>query len=81
MKNWKLSPGLCCAVALGGLSLVLSAGLAQAQTLAPSAAPATPAVAVPAAKGIQAQNIFEVKPEASADPPRGWLPAPANNWN
>ena len=33
-----------------------------------SAAPATQAPAVPAAGGIQGQNIFEVKPDADADP-------------
>jgi formate dehydrogenase subunit gamma len=44
------------------------AGLACAQ--APAAQPATPAPATApaAAGGIQGQNIFEVKPEASADP-------------
>lgn len=50
------------------------AGLAAAQAPAPAAAPQTaqglvaPAAAPAAAKGIQGQNIFEVKPDASADP-------------
>src|SRR5665647_385222 len=49
------------------------AGLAGAQTSATQPAQAsgvvTPAPAVPAAAGgIQGQNIFEVKPDASADP-------------
>lgn len=49
------------------------AGLAAAQAPAPAAAPQTAqglvAPAAPAAaNGIQGQNIFEVKPDASADP-------------
>lgn len=50
------------------------AGLAAAQAPAPAAAPQTaqglvaPAAAPAAANGIQGQNIFEVKPDASADP-------------
>ncbi|EJL79086.1 formate dehydrogenase, gamma subunit [Polaromonas sp. CF318] len=47
------------------------AGLAAAQAPAPQssgAVTATPAPAPAAANGIQGQNIFEVKPDASADP-------------
>jgi formate dehydrogenase subunit gamma len=48
-------------------------GLAAAQAPGPAAAPQSPGVAAPApapaaAGGIQGQNIFEVKPDASADP-------------
>jgi formate dehydrogenase subunit gamma len=58
-------------------SLGFGAAMAQSQspaaqgavTEAPVAAPAaTPAAAPPAGGGIRSQNIFEVKPEASADP-------------
>ena len=34
----------------------------------PTAAPATPAAAPAPAGGVQSQNIFEVKPDASSDP-------------
>jgi len=49
------------------------AGLAVAQAPAPAAAPQAQGVVAPAAapaatSGIQGQNIFEVKPDASADP-------------
>ena len=49
------------------------AGLAAAQAPAPAAAPQAQGVVAPAAapaatSGIQGQNIFEVKPDASADP-------------
>ena len=66
-----LSATLLLALAAGGLAQ------AQAQsasgTVSPAAAPAAvaaPAAAAPAAApgGIQSQNIFEVKPDASADP-------------
>ncbi len=66
------------------LAMALGAGVAAAQpagasvsgtvTEAPAAAPAAPATAspaptaVPASGGIRSQNIFDVKPEASADP-------------
>ena len=50
---------------IAGLGLVVSAGFVQAQTPEPQAAP----VAAPAAAGkIQGQSIFEVRPDASADP-------------
>ena len=65
MKHWKLCSDLRRATVLSALGLLLSAGLAQAQTPAPQAAPT---VVAPSAGGIQAQNIFEVNPEASADP-------------
>ena len=65
MKHWKLCLDMRRSALLAGLGLMLSVGLAQAQTPAPQAAPA---VVVPAAKGIQGQNIFEVPPEASQDP-------------
>lgn len=39
-----------------------------APAAAPTAAPATPAAAPANAGGIQSQNIFEVKPDASSDP-------------
>ncbi|MFM9901948.1 MAG: formate dehydrogenase subunit gamma [Polaromonas sp.] len=54
-----------CAALLVGLGLMVSAGLVQAQTAAPQAAPA---VVAPAAGGIQGQSIFEVRSEASQDP-------------
>jgi formate dehydrogenase subunit gamma len=49
---------------------VRPAGAEQAAPAAPAAIPATPATpAAPAATGgIQSQSIFEVKPDASADP-------------
>ncbi|MDM0000324.1 formate dehydrogenase subunit gamma [Variovorax sp. J22P240] len=49
---------------------VLGCGIANAQTPDPSAAPAAPAAATAAqpAGGIRSQNIFDVRPEASADP-------------
>lgn len=65
------------------LAMVLGAGIAAAQpagasvsgtvTEAPAAAPTAPAatpapVGAPANGGIRSQNIFDVKPEASADP-------------
>ncbi len=54
------------------VAAMLACGLAEAQTPAPAAAESPPpgAVAVPAPpeSGIRSQNIFEVKPEASADP-------------
>jgi formate dehydrogenase subunit gamma len=65
MKHWKLCLDMRRSALLAGLGLMLSVGLAQAQTPAPQAAPA---VVAPAAKGIQGQNIFEVPPEASQDP-------------
>lgn len=65
MKHWKLCLDMRRSVLLAGLGVMLSVGLAQAQTPAPQAAPA---VVAPAAKGIQGQNIFEVPPEASQDP-------------
>jgi len=65
MKHWKLCLDMRRSALLAGLGLMLSVGLAQAQTPAPQA---VPAVVVPAAKGIQGQNIFEVPPEASQDP-------------
>ncbi len=49
------------------LAAAALSGLAIAQAPAPAAAPAA-AAAAPATGGIQGQNIFEVKPEASADP-------------
>jgi formate dehydrogenase subunit gamma len=61
------------------LTAALASGLAVAQTPNPAAggavsgapAPQAPSVETPAAQqpgGIRSQNIFEVKPEASADP-------------
>jgi formate dehydrogenase subunit gamma len=52
------------------IAAVLGCSIAHAQTPDPSAAPTAPAVAAPpqAAGGIRSQNIFDVKPEASADP-------------
>jgi len=52
---------------------VFGCGIANAQTPDPSAAPTAPAApaGTPAAQpagGIRSQNIFEVRPEASADP-------------
>ncbi|MDM0106396.1 formate dehydrogenase subunit gamma [Variovorax sp. J22R24] len=49
---------------------VLGCGMANAQTPDTSAAPAAPAAAAPAQTpgGIRSQNIFDVKPEASASP-------------
>jgi formate dehydrogenase subunit gamma len=46
-----------------------SAGAQQAPAAPDAAAPAAAAPAAPAAiGGIQSQNIFQVKPDASADP-------------
>ena len=52
------------------MAAVLGCSIAHAQTSDPSAASTAPAVAAPApaAGGIRSQNIFDVKPEASADP-------------
>ena len=56
------------------LLAVLGTAFAQAQppaapgTTSAPAAPAATAAPEPAAGGIRGQNIFEVKPEASADP-------------
>ncbi|MDO8278635.1 MAG: formate dehydrogenase subunit gamma [Burkholderiaceae bacterium] len=55
-----LSLGLC-----GG---VFAQAKPQAAGAAPAEAPAAAAVAPAAAGGVQGQNIFEVKPDASADP-------------
>ena len=55
-------------------SLALAAGLSwlPAHAQSPAAPDAAPAVVAPAPAaapgGIQSQNIFEVKPDASADP-------------
>lgn len=65
MKHWKLCLGLRRAALLGGLGLMLTAGLAQAQTAEPQAAPA---VVAPAPGGIKGQSIFDVQTEASQDP-------------
>lgn len=65
MKHWKICLDMRRSALLAGLGLMLSVGLAQAQTPAPQVAPA---VVAPAAKGIQGQNIFEVPPEPSQDP-------------
>ena len=66
MNHWKLCLDIRQAALLAALGLMLSVGLAQAQTPAQQA---EPAVVAPAARGgIQGQNIFEVKPEASLDP-------------
>jgi formate dehydrogenase subunit gamma len=52
------------------MAAVLGCSIAHAQTTDPSAAAPAPAVAAPppAVGGIRSQNIFDVKPEASADP-------------
>ena len=65
MKYWKLCSRLRRAALTVGLGLVVSAGFVQAQT--PAASTALVAAA-PAAGKIQGQNIFEVRPDASADP-------------
>ncbi|MEO8021891.1 formate dehydrogenase subunit gamma [Polaromonas sp.] len=51
-----------------GWSAAVSAQTAAAPAAPAVAAPAPAAAAVPAPGGIQSQNIFEVKPDASADP-------------
>ncbi len=63
-----LTATLLVALAACGLAQAQSTGpVAPAATAAPAAA--APAAATPAAPGgIRSQNIFEVKPEASADP-------------
>lgn len=53
------------ALLLAGLGLMVSGGLARAQTATPQTAPA---VVAPAAGRIQGQSIFEVPAEASQDP-------------
>jgi formate dehydrogenase subunit gamma len=57
------------------IAAALGCGLAAAQAQAPATAESAPATAAPAAAapaqsdgGIRGQNIFEVKPDASADP-------------
>ncbi len=47
---------------------VKPAGAEQSAPAAPATAPARPAAPAAAAGGIQSQSIFEVKPDASADP-------------
>lgn len=59
-----LAGGLACGMAMAQAQDPAAGGAA---TAAP-AAPAAPAAAAPAPGGIRSQNIFEVKPEASADP-------------
>ena len=59
---------------LGSFALALGIASGPALAQSPSPADAPPAVAAPASAapqapgGIQSQNIFEVKPDASADP-------------
>ncbi|CAN7352693.1 formate dehydrogenase subunit gamma [Acidovorax sp. LjRoot117] len=62
---WSLAlvVGVVCGPALAQAPAAGDAASAPAAAVAPA-----PATAAPAAGGIQSQNIFEVKPDASADP-------------
>lgn len=70
MKTILCSMALCAGLAWGTAAAQAPAGTGAAAPAASAAAPmapATPAVA-PAVGGIQSQNIFQVKPDASEEP-------------
>ncbi len=73
LDGWFAKLGLAGALLLGGTGLQAQQNQLKVEPVQPAAAvpatPSAPAVApvAPAAGGIQSQNIFQVKPDASAD--------------
>ncbi|WP_427999569.1 formate dehydrogenase subunit gamma [Acidovorax sp.] len=67
MKTILCSMALCAGLAWGTAAAQAPASTDAAAPVASAAAPASPAAA-PAVGGIQGQNIFQVKPDASEEP-------------